>query len=47
MLSCFLLLMYFEKGFELFVWSPWVIILLMYSLSALSILFLHAFLMNL
>ena len=30
-LSCFLLLMYFQKSFELFVWSPWVMVLLMYS----------------
>ena len=44
MLSCFLLLMYFQKGFELFVWSPWVMVLLMYSHSALRILILHVFL---
>ena len=47
MLSCFLLLMYFQKGFELFVWSPWVMVLLMYSHSALRIFLLHVFWMNL
>ena len=47
MLSCFLLLMYFQKGFELFVWSPCVVVLLMYSHSALRILLLHVFWMNL
>ena len=47
MLSCFLLLIYFQKGFELFVWSPWVMVLLMYSHSALRILLLHVFWMNL
>ena len=35
MLSYFLLLIYFQKGFKLFVWSPWVMVLLMYSHSAL------------
>ena len=43
MLSCFLLFMYFHQGFELFVWSPWVVVLLLYSHSALRILFLHVF----
>ena len=47
MLSCFLLLMYFQKGFELFVWSAWVMVLLMYSHSALRILLIHVFGMNL
>ena len=27
MLSCILLLMYFQNGFELFVWSPWVMVI--------------------
>ena len=45
MLSCILLLMYFQNGFELFVWSPWVMVVLMYS--ALRILLLYVFLMNL
>ena len=40
-------LMYFQKGFELCVWSPWVMVLLMYSHSALRILLLHVFGMNL
>ena len=46
MLSCILLLMYFQNGFELFVYSPWVMVLLMYSHSALRILLLHVFWMN-
>ena len=46
-LSCILLLMYFQNGFELFVWSRWVMVLLMYSHLALRILLLHVFWMNL
>ena len=47
MLSCFLFLMNLHKGFELFVWNPRVMVLLMYSHSALRILLLHVFWMNL
>ena len=39
----FLLLVYFQKGFELFVWSPFVMVLLIYSHSALRIPPLHVF----